>query len=237
MQGQKDREWRQILSMHSRTGVSVARCTLHMLINNMFYPPGCLGFAWVSAKTKNVGNLGAVAAPKAPKGLLWLGDKLCLFLHFVSSFQVIWTDRRVGPKKKKKAGKLLLCLWSLWGGNSESQSDYLMNSFQSEPLVTFGRWNNVTSRNVQSVVSNYRRAECVHTWTAANTSLLLKYMFKMSHQVDLMLSHLCGKYVSADFDIAGTKLSVITSRLIRDAFKLLIPGTQWSLSLISDFQN
>lgn len=101
-----------------------------------------------------------------------------------------------------------------------------MNSFQSEPLVTFGRWNNVTSRNVQSVVSNYRRAECVHTWTAANTSLLLKYMFKMSHQVDLMLSHLCGKYVSADFDIAGTKLSVITSRLIRDAFKLLIPGTQ-----------
>lgn len=70
MQGQKDREWRQILSMHSRTGVSVARCTLHMLINNMFYPPGCLGFAWVSAKTKNVGNLGAVAAPKAPKGLL-----------------------------------------------------------------------------------------------------------------------------------------------------------------------
>lgn len=104
MQGQKDREWRQILSMHSRTGVSVARCTLHMLINNMFYPPGCLGFAWVSAKTKNVGNLGAVAAPKAPKGLLWLGDKLCLFLHFVSSFQVIWTDRRVGPKKKRKRG-------------------------------------------------------------------------------------------------------------------------------------
>lgn len=50
-----------------RTGVSVARCNLHMLINNTIYSPSCLRFAWVTARkigTNNKGSLGAVVAPK-----------------------------------------------------------------------------------------------------------------------------------------------------------------------------
>lgn len=35
-----------------RTGVSVARCNLHMLINNMFYPPSCFGFTKGYCKAK-----------------------------------------------------------------------------------------------------------------------------------------------------------------------------------------
>ncbi len=53
-----------------RTGVSVARCNLRMLTNNMFYPPSCLGFARVTAKTENKGSQGAGATPKAFIALL-----------------------------------------------------------------------------------------------------------------------------------------------------------------------
>lgn len=59
--------------------------------------------------------------------------------------------------------------------------------------------------------------ECVQGRTAANTSsLLLKSVSKMSRQVDLMLIHIYGEDVSADFVREGTKME-FCNRLRRDA--------------------
>ena len=58
--------------------------------------------------------------------------------------------------------------------------------------------------------------ECVQGRTAANTaSLLLKSVSKMSRRVDLMLSHIYGEDVSADFGRGGAKME-FSNRLTRD---------------------
>lgn len=69
--------------------------------------------------------------------------------------------------KVKKVRALLCCLWSRWAGDSELQSDYLLNSFQAEPPVTFEKRNNVSSRNAAFGMAEHGRAR-----TPPNASLM-----------------------------------------------------------------
>lgn len=57
-------------------------------------------------------------------------------------------------KDEGKKGSFRLPLGPL---RRELQSDYLMNSFRAEPLVTFGKWNNVTSRSIHPSLAECRQ--------------------------------------------------------------------------------
>lgn len=99
--------------------------------------------------------------------------------------------------KDEKKRELLVCLWSLWGENSEFRS-WL-------PYELISGW-------ATGDIWEMRKCSVQHVWVCPWTdgskhifSVCLKCMFKMSHQVALEISHVCGKDVSADFVTEGNK--------------------------------
>lgn len=163
MVGRKDRGWTHIVSMHRR------RSSLRQELLSPHWHTNCfttsIRFTRLSAKTLK-GNLATASWPMPERGTGWV------FLHLSPLSSRLY--KRI---KVKKVKVLLRCLWSCWAGNSELQSNYLLNSFQAELPVTFERRNNVSSGNAAFGTATERG------WTRTPPNASLMYVSRFCSNV------------------------------------------------------